>query len=237
MASVPMDTMASVPAPGLALASLPFCDETICKTPVEWVDSALKHAFGNDHVMLERCQHPDKLYSLGESHSDLDVVVMDCVVSRGRPVGMNNNKKGNDATRDARVQACLLEDVDAAVNLPINCIISVKNDSDEFYRVCIVVPPQVGVFYCHSRERCSLLTGVLNLHVPMDIYWLQLWHDSPNNCFGNGSYLSRLTNAKKCSVWKYLPFSHKFVAIPQSNPGAETKITCEIDSPHKAADG
>jgi hypothetical protein len=193
--------MASVPAPELALASLPFCDDTICKTPVEWFDAALKHAFGNNHVMLKCCQHHDKMYSLGESHSDLDVVVMDCVLLRGRPVGMNNKKKGKDATKDAPVQACLLDDVDA-VNLAIalrdgnafNCIACVKNDSEEFYRACIVVLPQAGVFYCH-RERRSLLTGVLHSHVPMDINGLQLWRDSLNNCFGNGSYVSRLANA------------------------------------------
>jgi hypothetical protein len=102
--SVATDTKVSVPAPGrLAQASLPFCDETICKTPVEWVDSALKHAFGNNHVMLKRCQHPDKMYSLEESHSDLDVVVMDCVLSRGRPVGMNKK-----ARRKARTPTGML---------------------------------------------------------------------------------------------------------------------------------
>jgi hypothetical protein len=159
--------------------------------------------------MLKRCQHPDEMYSLEESHSDLDVVVMDCVLSRGRPVGMNKKKKAKDANRDAPVQVCLLDDVDA-VNLAIalhdrnafNCIASVTNDSDEFYRACILVLPQAGVFYCH-RERRSLLTGVLNSHVPMDINWLRLRHDSPKNCFGNGSYVSRLANAKKCSVWKW----------------------------------
>ena len=238
-ASVPVDPMASVPVPLLAPASLPFCDETIGKTPVQWVDSGLKHAFGDDHVMLKRCQHPDEMYSLGESHSDLDVVVMDCVLSRGRPVEMYNKKKGKDATRDAPVapvQACLLDDVDA-VNLAIavrdgnafNYCPSAKNDSDEFYRACIVILPQVGVFYCH-RERRSLLTGLLNSHVPMDINWLRLRRDSPNNCFGNGSYVSRLVNAKKCSIWKWsirrsatnlLPFPH---AIPGLRPRSLVRV-------------
>jgi hypothetical protein len=67
--------------------------------------------------MLKRCQHPDEMYSLvGESHSDLDVVDMDCILSRGCPVEMNNKKEGKDATRGAPVapmQACLLNDVDA----------------------------------------------------------------------------------------------------------------------------
>jgi hypothetical protein len=233
-ASVPVDPMASVPVPLLAPASLPFCDETIGKTPVQWVDSALKHAFGNDHVMLKRCQHPDEMYSLGESHSDLDVVVMDCILSRRRPVEMNKSKKkGEDATRDAPVapvQACLLNDVDA-VNLAIavrdgsafNCCHSVENDSDEFYRACIVILPQAGVFYCH-RERRSRLTGLVNSHVPMDINWLRFQRDSSGTCFGNGSYVPRLANAKKCSVWKWsirrsatnlLPFPR---AIPGLRP-------------------
>ncbi len=259
-ASVPVDPMASVPVPLLAPASLPFCDETIgktpfCdesigKTPVQWIDSGLKHAFGDDHVMLKHCTHPDEMYSLGESHSDLDVVVMDCILSRGRHGEMYNEKKGKDATRDAPlapVQACLLNDVDA-VNFAIavqdgNAFYycpSAKDDSDEFYRACIVILPQAaGVFYCH-RERCPLLTGLLNSYVPMEINWLQLRRDSPNNCFGNGNYVSRLVNAKKCSIWKWSirrPFGHKFAAIPSCNPGAETQITCESGSPHKATDG
>jgi hypothetical protein len=88
---------------------------------------------------------------------------MNCVLSRSCPVRMNNKKKGKEATRDAPVQACLLNDVDA-VNFAIalhdgnafNCIASVKkNDSDEFYRACIVVLPQAGVFYCHHLECTS----------------------------------------------------------------------------------
>ena len=59
------------------------CDEKICKTPVEWVDRALKHAFGEEYVMRKRCKHPDEMYSCGESHSDLDIVVVDCVLARG----------------------------------------------------------------------------------------------------------------------------------------------------------
>jgi hypothetical protein len=180
------------------------------------------------------------MYSLGESHSDLDVVVMDCILSRGRPVvEMYNKKKDKDATRDAPVapmQACLLDDVDA-VNLAIavrdgnafNYCPSANNDSDEFYRACIVILPQAGVFYCH-RERRSLLTGLLNSHVPMDINWLRLRRDSPNNCFGNGSYVSRLVNAKKCSIWKWsirrsatnlLPFPH---AIPGLRPRSLVRV-------------
>ena len=238
-ASVPADTMASAPASRLAPASLPFCDETIGKTPVEWVDSALKHAFGNDHVMLKRCQHPDEMYSLGESHSDLDVVVMDCILSRGRPVEMYIKKKCKDASRDAPVapvQACMLDDVDA-VNLAIavrdgnaldGCP-SAKSNGDEFYRACIVILPQAGVFYCH-RERRSLLTGVLNSHVPMDINWLRLRRDSPDNCFGNGSFVSRLANAKKCSIWKWSirRSATNFLPFPDAIPGLRPRSLVRV---------
>ena len=68
-------TTASVPAPSEMTPPV-SCDK-ICKTPVDWVDSALRHAFGKEYVMLKHCQHPDEMYSNGESHSDLDLVVMD----------------------------------------------------------------------------------------------------------------------------------------------------------------
>ena len=60
------------------------------------------------------------------------------------------------------------------------------------------------MFYCH-RERRSLLTGVLNSHVPMDLNWLRLQPAvSHGKFFGNGSYVSRLANADdKCSIWKW----------------------------------
>jgi hypothetical protein len=158
--------------------------------------------------MLKRCQHPAEMYSDSESHSDLDIVVMDCVLSRTDTIIMNKKK---EAANDTAVQACSFDDVDA-VNLAISLRdrnafhacppLVTKKDSDDFYRACIVLLPQAGVFYCH-RERRSILTGVVNSYVPMDINWLQLQHDSHGNCFGNGSYVSRLANASKCSIWKW----------------------------------
>lgn len=205
-------TASPIPAPPeVAPAPLAFLrDEKICKTPIEWIDASLKHAFGNDHVMLKRCQHPDEMYGCEESHSDLDLVVMDCVLARtSSPI--DYNKKGGDeaCASDTPVQVCSLDDVDA-VNLAIavrdgnafNRCPSRKEDSDEFYRACIVLLPQAGVFYCH-RERRSVLTGVLNSHVPMDINWLRLKHGSHGNFFGNGSFVSRLAHADKCSIWKW----------------------------------
>ena len=205
------------------------CDEKICKTPVEWVDGALKHAFGEEYVMLKRCEHPDEMYSCRESHSDLDIMVVDCVLARdSRVIMKRHNGKGEDVASDAPVQACRIEDVDA-VNLAIalrdgnafNGVPSGKKCTDEFYRACLVIVPQAGVFYCH-RERRSLLTGVLNSHVPMDINWLRLKRDSSNNCFGEGSYVSRIANAGKCSIWKWsirrsrtnmLPFDNAVMGV------------------------
>ena len=176
--------------------------------------------------MLKQCEHPDKMYSCGESHSDLDIVVVDCVLARGcRVDSMNKSKrKGKDVASNAPVQGCRIDDVDA-VNLAIalwdgnafNSGPSGKNSSDEFYRVCLVVLPQAGVFYCH-RERRSLLTGVLNSHVPMDINWLlQLRHDCRGNCFGKGSYVLQLANARKWSIRRsrtnMLPFHDAVMGV------------------------
>ena len=141
------------------------CDEKICKTPVEWVDGALKHAFGEEYVMLKRCEHPDEMYSCRESHSDLDIMVVDCVLARdSRVIMKRHNGKGEDVASDAPVQACRIEDVDA-VNLAIalrdgnafNGVPSGKKCTDEFYRACLVIVPQAGVFYCSrfTMFRCS----------------------------------------------------------------------------------
>ena len=72
------DVVASPLMPPCEMPLTPSCcDEKICKTPVEWVDGALKHAFGVEYVMLKRCEHPDEMYSCRESHSDLDIMVVD----------------------------------------------------------------------------------------------------------------------------------------------------------------
>ena len=198
-------TAMSVPIPVVPVVSAPspftFCDDKICKTPIEWVDSSLKHAFGNEYVMLKRCKHPDEMYTHGESHSDLDLIVMDGVLSRSSPINLKKKRKDEAHASDNPVHVCLFDDVDA-VNLAIaardgnafSCCPSGKKDSDNFYRACIVLLPQAGVFYCH-RERRSRSTGVLNSHVPMD--------DSHGNFFGDGSYVSHLANANKCSIWKW----------------------------------
>jgi hypothetical protein len=56
--------------------------------------------------------HPDEMHSVGESHSDIDFVVMDCVLSRTGFVNMN---KKRDAAEDRAtpVQPCAFRDVDA----------------------------------------------------------------------------------------------------------------------------
>jgi hypothetical protein len=165
--------------------------------------------------------------------------VVDCVLARGCRVDMNKSKrKGKDVASDAPVQSCGIDDGDA-VNLAIalrdgnafNGGPSEKNSSDEFYRACLVILPQAGVFYCH-RERRSLLTGELNSHVPMDINWLRLRHDSRENCFGKGSYVSRLANEVLHLEVEYSPFAHEHIALPRCGHGGDTKITAEIRSLH-----
>ena len=220
-----------IPVPASALPPIVWCDETVCKTPIVWIDSALKHAFGDEHGMLKRCKHPDEMYGPnGESHSDLDVIVMDCVLSRSGPINLERESKDAAYASDAPVQVCSFHYMDA-VNMEIaardghafNYGSSGKHDDDAFYRACIVILPQAGVFYCH-RERRSLSTGVLNSHVPMDINWLRLQPNShAGNCFGKGSYVSRLaSDPTKCSIWKWsirrsatnlLPFPNAIVGL------------------------
>ena len=188
-------------------------------------DSALKHAFGKEYVMLKHCKHPDDLYSNGESHSDLNIVVMDCVLSRSGPIDM---KKGNEHTvgGDAPVHPRAFDDLDS-VNVAIatrdgnafNCCPSGLEDSDDFYRACVdILPQQAGIFYCH-RERRSALTGVPNSHVPMDINWLQLGHDCRGNIsFGNGAYVARLADSIRRSGSNLLPFHNAIMGLtPRSN--------------------
>ena len=105
------------PMPPCEMSLTPCCcDEKICKTPVEWVDGALKHAFGEEHVMLKQCEHPDEMHSCRESHSDLDIMVVDCVLARGSRVFMKRrNGKGKDVASNAPVQACPIEDVHQTV--------------------------------------------------------------------------------------------------------------------------
>lgn len=45
---------------------------------------------------------------------------------------------------------------------------------DNFYRACIVLIPDAGVFFCHRQQRTAFLSGIRNSHVPMDIDWLRL---------------------------------------------------------------
>ena len=113
--------MTSVPAPpNLARLSSPGNKEIVGKTPIEWIDSALKQAFGDEYVMLKRCIHPIEMYGHGETHSDMDVVVMDCVLSRSNQINNVKNKSRAFAhhTSYGPAQSCSFHDVDA-VNLAI----------------------------------------------------------------------------------------------------------------------
>lgn len=58
--------------------------EKIMKTPVDWITLALERTFGSQHVSVTKCHSPAHIYdtSGGRSKSDLDIVVMDCVLAR-----------------------------------------------------------------------------------------------------------------------------------------------------------
>jgi hypothetical protein len=126
-------TTASVPALSELTPSV-SCDK--CTTPVDWVDSALSHAFGKENVMLKHYLHPDKMYSNGESHSDLDLVVMDCVLSRSGQIDMKN--RSSDKTGgEASLHPCEFNDLEsdafaiaARDGHAFNCCPSVKEDND-----------------------------------------------------------------------------------------------------------
>ena len=131
-----------------------------------------RHTFGEEYVLLKHCQHPDEMLAGVETQSDLELVVMDCILSRGP----HESVGGGSNAREAPVQLSLFDNVTDVVNLEIRDRDGKAfsngsgdvDDHDGFYRACIVVVPHAGVFYCH-RERRSASTGVPNTHVPMNI--------------------------------------------------------------------
>ena len=107
--------MTSVPAPlTLVRLSSPGNKERIGKIPIEWIDFAVKHAFGDEYAMLKHCVHPSKMYSCGETRSDMDVVVMDCILSSSNLIknGKNKSVSATHHASNAPVQACSFHDVD-----------------------------------------------------------------------------------------------------------------------------
>ena len=127
-----------------ACPSLPLGEnEVTCKTPVRWVDHALRHTFGKEYVLLKRCQHPDEMLAGVETQSGLELVVMDCILSRGpcESVGGGSN------AREAPVQLSLFDNVTDVVNLEIRDRDGKAfgngsgdvDDHDGFYRAYIVV--------------------------------------------------------------------------------------------------
>ena len=106
--------------------------------------------------MLKHCKHPDDRYSNGESHSDLDIVVMDCVLSRNGQIDKKSNGRREPVAggSDAPVHPCPFDDLDDSINFAIatrdgnafNCCPSALEDSDNFYRACVVILPQAGIY-------------------------------------------------------------------------------------------
>jgi hypothetical protein len=76
------------------------------------------------------------MYSNEESHSDLDHVVMDCVLSRSGPNDMKN-RSSDKAGGEAPVQPCAFDDLESVAfaiaarnGNAFNCCPSAKNDND-----------------------------------------------------------------------------------------------------------
>jgi hypothetical protein len=57
--------------------------EKIMKTPIDRITLALVQTFGSNHVSLTKCFSPAQIHdaSGGKSKSDLDIVVMDCILA------------------------------------------------------------------------------------------------------------------------------------------------------------
>ena len=176
--------------------------EKIMKTPVDWITSALERTFGSQHVSVTKCHSAAHIYdtSGGRSKSDLDIVVMDCVLARTIRIRRARRRK-TAILLDTPVKMYTYVDLhhkalrgkaipagptDASVgmgsadkNREQNCLglSPMKLPDDNFYRACVVVIPEAGVFYCH-RERRKESAGVQNSHIPMDINWLRLRYNT-----------------------------------------------------------
>ncbi|KAI2509309.1 hypothetical protein MHU86_5062 [Fragilaria crotonensis] len=169
-------------------------DEKVCKTPVEWVDFSLRSSFGKEHVTLTRCNKSSNVYDAheGKTFGDLDIVEIDCILAR--TVRLHKVRRGEVAKHvDAPVKVYKYV---AANAIDSTSIVDGKIEvqgaglaqddvehggddkalqpDDNFYRACIVLIPDAGVFYCHREQRTAFLSGNRNSHVPMDIDWLRL---------------------------------------------------------------
>ncbi|KAI2508620.1 hypothetical protein MHU86_5803 [Fragilaria crotonensis] len=205
--------------------------EKIMKTPVDWITSALEHTFGLQHVSFSRCNSPAQIYDASDGESNFEIVVMDCVLARTIKLHKVKRKKAaklldtpvkmysyvslhlaRQGTTDY-IPAIGEEDLKHPgeqthknYQEEQNCVglIPKRLPEDDFFRACVVLIPDAGVFYCH-RERRKQMAGLKNSHIPIDMNWLRLRCNSRStidNWFSKGSYISRIADGD-CCVWKW----------------------------------
>lgn len=196
---------------------VPRDDETVIKTPVKMIDNALRKVFGDKFVTFKRCFVPADLYNHdvdGRTDSDLDIVVMDCILARtDKPPKVKRKQIAKLVDTPVKVLKCELDPSEVDENYISgdtqlaaggNPLLPVCLKDDKYYRACVVMVPDAGVYYCH-RERRMATAGVVSSHVPMDINWLRLRRHSTstvNNWFNPGAYVWRMSDGD-CNVWKW----------------------------------
>ena len=174
------------PSSGQTGKFVPREDETVIKAPVKMIDNALREVFGDKFVNFKRCYIPSELYEhnvQGRTDSDLDIVVMDCILARtDKPPKIKRKHSAKLVDTPVRVLRYELDPTEAGDNyvggvvrsaVRRNLLLPVCLEDDEYYRACMVMVPDAGVYYCH-RERRMATAGVVASHVPMDINWLRL---------------------------------------------------------------
>ncbi|KAI2503991.1 hypothetical protein MHU86_10488 [Fragilaria crotonensis] len=230
------------------------CGDKIMKTPVDWIHSALVETFGSGHVSLEKCYSPSQLYEASgarKGQSDFEIVVMDCILSRtikihkvkgkkaaklvDTPVKMYSYVPLHTTAQENKTSEPDIAEADS--KCPVG-LMPKKLPGDDFFRACVVIVPDAGVFYCH-RERRKRTAGVENSHIPMDINWLRLRCNSKStseNWFSAGSYVSRIADGD-CCVWKWsvrrselnlLPPNCSIVGMAPRLKAKSTHNTCQL---------
>jgi hypothetical protein len=178
--------------------------DVVIKTPVGIIDSTLRKVFGGDFVSVKACDTHEDIYKVTNesAYSDLDIVVLDCILSRkakAHKVKRKLERKLVDTP--VRMMAYKVQTPPESSNqLP-----NVHDGEDECYRACVVILPEAGVYFCH-RERRKESAGLVGTHIPMDINWLRLNQHStttPGNWFSGGSYVLRMSTDSRPKAWKW----------------------------------
>ena len=228
------EELESLAKKGTPQPSMRLTDECIIKTPVRWIDSSIRATFGNNAVTLNRCYVPADVYcsSAAEStYSDLEIVVVDCILARTiRKIKVKRRRRAKLVDTPAKMYVRTSIDNDFHVSSPVEVRDCRKRlPDDEFYRACIVVIPDAGVYYCH-REKRDARVGIEGAHIPMDINWLRLrlnTNSTPSNWFFPGSYVRRLSGGGRCSAWKWSisRSDSNLVPVPRIIPGLTPRCT------------